>query len=265
MAVVNQIDAYCDAAPRAAADAEDHGSFTVFLRRGPGWAYYARPRLGVDAAAPDDVEAVLRRQRERSVPRAFEWVENTAPWVGPAVEAAGLEVERNPLLVLDELAPPRAALEADVRLLEPDDPDLPLVLAVQEVSFGAGGTERGDDGTEALPAAVAAQPPGRLGFARQRMEQGRTRIAAAFVDGSAVAAGAHQPLDGVTEIVGVATLPAYRRRGLGAALTAALADDAVRLGVDLIFLSAAGDDVAAIYERLGFGRVGFACEARPPE
>ena len=68
----------------------------------------------------------------------------------------------------------------------------------------------------------------------------------------------------MTEIVGVATLPAYRRRGIGAALTAALADDAVRLGVGLIFLSAAGDDVAAIYERLGFRRVGFACEARPP-
>ena len=38
----------------------------------------------------------------------------------------------------------------------------------------------------------------------------------------------------------------------------------MRLGVGLIFLSAQGDEVAAIYERLGFRRVGFACEARLP-
>ena len=167
------------------------------------------------------------------------------------------------MLVLDELWNPGAGVPAEVRLLEPDDPALAYAQAVQEISFGAGGTGRGEIGTEGLEAAVASQPPGRLDFARQRIEEGRTRTAAAFVDGVPVAAGSHQPLDGVTEIVGVATLPAFRRRGIGAALTAALADDAVRLGVGLIFLSAEGDEVAAIYERLGFGRVGFACEARP--
>jgi GNAT superfamily N-acetyltransferase len=264
VAVVDEIDAYCDAAPRAAADAEDHGPFTVFLRRGAGWPYYARPRLGAQGAGSGEVEAVLRRQREHNVPRAFEWVEEVSPWVGPALEAAGLEVERHPLLALGELTPPRCEVAADLRMLAADDPDLPLVQAVQDVSFGAGGTERGEIGVEALAAAVETQPPGRVEFARQRIAQGRTRTAAAFVDGTAVAAGAHQPLDGVTEIVGVATLPAFRRRGIGAALTAALAGDAERLGVHLIFLSAADDDVAAIYERLGFGRVGFACEARPP-
>ena len=168
------------------------------------------------------------------------------------------------MLVLDELRIPGAGVPAEVRLLEADDPALAHAQAVQEISFGAGGTGRGEVGTEGLEAAVASQPPGRLEFARQRMAEGRTRTAAAFVDGVPVAAGSHQPLDGVTEIVGVATLPAFRRRGIGAALTAALADDAVRLGVGLIFLSAQGDEVAAIYERLGFRRVGFACEARLP-
>ena len=263
MAVVREIDAYCDAAPRAAADAEDIGSFTVFLRRGAGWPYYARPRLDAPPAAAGDIDAVLRHQTERDVPRAFEWIEETAPWAGPALSGAGLAIERHPMLVLDELWNPGAGVLAEVRLLEPDDPALAYAQAVQEISFGAGGTGRGEIGTEGLEAAVASQPPGRLDFARQRIEEGRTRTAAAFVDGVPVAAGAHQPLGGVTEIVGVATLPAFRRRGIGAALTAALADDAVRLGVGLIFLSAEGDEVAAIYERLGFGRVGFACEARP--
>ena len=264
MASVREIDAYLDAAPRAAADAEDIGSFTAFLRRGAGWPYYARPRLDAPPAAPGDIDAVLRRQAEREVPRTFEWVEETAPWAGPALSAAGLEIERHPMLVLDELRIPGGGVPAEVRMLEPDDPALAQAQGVQEVSFGAGGTERGEAGTEALEAAMASLPPGRLEFARQRMREGRTRTAAAFVDGVPVAAGSHQPLGGVTEIVGVATLPAFRRRGIGAALTAALADDAVRLGVGLIFLSAEGDEVAAIYERLGFRRVGFACEARLP-
>ena len=68
----------------------------------------------------------------------------------------------------------------------------------------------------------------------------------------------------MTEIVGVATLPSARRRGLGTAVTAALIDDARAAGLDTIFLSAASDDVARVYERLGFVRVGHAGMASPP-
>ena len=62
----------------------------------------------------------------------------------------------------------------------------------------------------------------------------------------------------MTEIVGVATLPSARRRGLGAAVTAALVDDARRGGADIVFLSAGSDDIARVYGRLGFERVGTA-------
>jgi predicted GNAT family acetyltransferase len=65
----------------------------------------------------------------------------------------------------------------------------------------------------------------------------------------------------VTEIVGVATLPAARRRGLGAAITAALVADAQQRGVDVIFLSAGSEAVARIYERVGFRRIATACIA----
>jgi predicted GNAT family acetyltransferase len=81
--------------------------------------------------------------------------------------------------------------------------------------------------------------------------------------GEPIGVGSHQPLNGVTEIVGVATLPAYRRRGVGAAVTGALADDAVRRGIRTVFLSAADADVARLYERLGFRRVATACIAEP--
>ena len=85
----------------------------------------------------------------------------------------------------------------------------------------------------------------------------------AGADGIPVATAAHQPLDGVTEIVGVATLPAYRRRGLGAAVTAALVADALERGVETVFLSAADEDVARMYASVGFRRVGTAGVAVP--
>ena len=74
-----------------------------------------------------------------------------------------------------------------------------------------------------------------------------------------VAAGAHQPVGDVTEIVGVATLPAVRRQGLGGAVTGALVEDALERGVETVFLSAGSDDIARVYARLGFRRVGTAC------
>ncbi len=67
----------------------------------------------------------------------------------------------------------------------------------------------------------------------------------------------------VVEIAGVATLPAARRRGLGAAVTAALARRALDDGADLVFLAAGSDDIARVYLRVGFRRVGTACIAEP--
>jgi predicted GNAT family acetyltransferase len=67
----------------------------------------------------------------------------------------------------------------------------------------------------------------------------------------------------VTEVVGVATLPSARRRGIGAAVTGALVAHALASGLGLVFLSAASDDVARIYERLGFRRVARAGIAEP--
>jgi predicted GNAT family acetyltransferase len=67
----------------------------------------------------------------------------------------------------------------------------------------------------------------------------------------------------VTEITGVATLPSARRRGLGALVTGRLVQDARERGAELIFLSAGSEDIARVYARLGFERVGTACIAEP--
>ena len=81
----------------------------------------------------------------------------------------------------------------------------------------------------------------------------------AETDYGPVAAGAHQPVGGVTEIVGVATLPAMRRQGLGGAVTGALVEDALAHGAETVFLSAGSDEIARVYARLGFRQIGTAC------
>lgn len=73
-----------------------------------------------------------------------------------------------------------------------------------------------------------------------------------------LAVGMHNPLIPVTELVGVATLPALRRRGLAAAVTAVLIADARRRDVDTVFLSAADDAVAHMYQAVGFTKVATA-------
>ena len=82
-------------------------------------------------------------------------------------------------------------------------------------------------------------------------------------DTGPVAVGSHQPVDGVCEITGVGTLPVARRRGLAAAVTAALVADAHARGVHTVFLSADGEHVARIYRGVGFHRAGTSCIGAP--
>jgi GNAT superfamily N-acetyltransferase len=155
------------------------------------------------------------------------------------------------------------AVAARLRRLEPDDPDLAASRAVADIAFGAPGTERGAAGPRERDAAVGNFPEARLAAVRERMAAGLTITVVAEDDAGIEAVGSHQPVGDVTEVVGVATLPSARRRGLGAAVTAALVDDARRGGADIVFLSAGSDEIARVYGRLGFERVGTAGIAQP--
>jgi predicted GNAT family acetyltransferase len=106
--------------------------------------------------------------------------------------------------------------------------------------------------------------PQVLDFMRDRARRGWSISYAAFDANGPIAVATHQPVGSVTEIVGVATLPSARRRGIAAALTAALVADARGRGVATVFLGADSDDVARIYERVGFRRIGGTGAAEKP-
>ncbi|MQY12634.1 hypothetical protein SRB5_27700 [Streptomyces sp. RB5] len=245
--LVEAIEAYYDAVPRAAARVEEFGALRLFVREGAGFPYYARPGSGA-AGDVSDVVKVRARQRELGVPEAFEWVAEVTPWLRAAVEGAGLAVSEHPLLVLaGEPAAEVAVPDVEVRLLAADDPALGLALAVTHVAFGAEGT--------AEEIAVRLAGDGTVAVNTGAIGAGR-KVVAAAVDpaGRVLCAGSCMPVGGVAEIAGVGTLPGARRRGLAYAVTRALAVAARGRGVSTVFLSAEDESVARIYRRLGFVR-----------
>ncbi|MFF8608971.1 GNAT family N-acetyltransferase [Streptomyces sp. NPDC015346] len=262
IAMLRRLEDYYDAVPRSAARAEAFGPLTLFVREGDGWPYYARPALGhTGDVSVAEVERVRARQRELGVPEAFEWVAETTPGLRAAVEESGLVVHEHPLMVLDgegegdgagtgagERVPVPDGVT--VRMIGTDDPALPSAAAAPYAAFGV-------DPSPAAAAQLAA-----------RIDAGLTRLAAAVdATGTALCAGqyqpVHQPVGAVAEVVGVGTLPAARRRGLGLAVTAALVADARARDVETVFLTATDGDVARLYGRLGFRTIGTALIAEP--
>ncbi|WP_342668314.1 GNAT family N-acetyltransferase [Actinoplanes subtropicus] len=226
------------------------------------------------------------------VPEAFEWVHETTPDLLAVARSAGLEVLLAPLLVLDPaaLVPDLPVPGATVSLLDPSSPtyasDLAASRAVANLAFAdppaatpleevtAVATEPAQPLEPALlvePAGPAERDAATQPLSEAMVEGFRARAA----DGTYVSAVVTSPADGilaggilmrsgdVAEVAGVSTLPSARRRGYASQLTAALARRALADHVSLVFLSAGNDDVARLYTRVGFRRIGTACIAEP--
>jgi GNAT superfamily N-acetyltransferase len=245
--LLERIERYYDAAPRASATTEEVGPFTLFLRSDPrGWPYYARPRSGLGATpSAQEVRAVLDRQKELAVPQQLEWVGELVPGLAEAARDAGMVVTDHPLMVLSQPMPAPEVTGVDLRLLDGDDPTLGAVHS----AIGAGFEESDEVGSADAP------------FLRDRVARGLIRLVGAYQAGAPVGGGSHQPNGPVTELTGIAVVPRARSRGVGAAITAALVEDARALGVRTVFLSAGTSRVADIYARVGFTRVATACIA----
>ncbi|MEU4691264.1 GNAT family N-acetyltransferase [Actinoplanes sp. NPDC023714] len=276
----DRLERFYDALPRPWARAEEIGSLNLFVREGEGWPYYARPRLGSHAPSAADILETRRRQRDLGLPESFEWVHETTPDLLAVARSAGLDVLLAPLLVLDPaaLVPDLPIRDARIRYLDPAAPSFPADLrasrAVARLGFGApayraplevventlvidgaGPAER-DAAEELTPEAVEGT--------RRMLESGDyvTAVAESPTEGI-LATATSQRVGTVAEIVGVATLPSARNRGYASQLTATLTGRLLARGVDLVLLSAGDDDVARLYTRVGFRRVGTACIAEP--
>jgi GNAT superfamily N-acetyltransferase len=272
--LLDRIERYFSLAPLPDAQVHAVGPLQVPIGS-PEWPHSARPVPGQEGAVTvADVRAAVALQERSGVPAAVEWLGDRCRGLAQVARTAGLTVDEQPLLVAAD--PVEVLLPAEVRLylVGADDPKLGLYQRLAELAFanpgpaapvpvGAG---RGTPDVALGDPGPAELPPTEL--LRERVASGRTVMMVAVDDGQPVAIGSHQPVevDGteISEVVGVATLPRFRGRGLGAGLTSALVEHA-RQSADLVFLSAGDDDVARVYERAGFARVGTSCLAeRPP-
>ncbi len=256
--LLERLDRYFDRVPRDVVTATDVGPFTVF-GRSQGWAYYARPRFGADRFTVADIEAVRTRQRRLGVPEEIEWIDERAPSLAGTCIAAGLQVDHHQLLVLDRLQPAPAPPGFSLQMAT-DIQTIAATRAAVRIGFTHGGTDPGPQGAAERDRELASGDQAAA-FAAGLVAQGLLTIGCASDETGVVAGGSSQPRGDTAEIVGVATLPAARRRGLGSAVTTLIVDHALQQGIELCLLSAQDDAVAAIYARLGFRTVGTVCAA----
>ncbi|MEU1124583.1 GNAT family N-acetyltransferase [Streptomyces sp. NPDC005899] len=219
------------------------GPFTV--RHNPDWelrfANYAIPDRGAEPTAGDVADLVAAMRAHDRLPR-LEFLPSWAPAVEQALLDAGFTVEsRAPVLVCTPAALRVPGPVDGLRIAEPRTEDeFASAAAVQHTGFGG---EGGPD-------------DGMIAWLRTATADGGVS-ALATVDGlPAGAGGCSAPVDGIGELAGLAVADVFRRRGVGAALSAWLTATAFERGFDTVWLEPGSPDVERIYAGIGYRRAG---------
>jgi ribosomal protein S18 acetylase RimI-like enzyme len=198
----------------------------------------------VDKGATDKaIEALRAIFKRRNAVLEIEYNEALFPSVQQWLEAAGLTlVERNALMACspEGFKPPAASAVKLHRLTgASDNSDLE---AFQTIRWTNGG-----DNQDAVPSVEQL---------RRELASTTSVYLLALLDGERAGTGVSHTLEGAAEVVGVVTRADQRRRGVAATVTADLVSRAFAAGGDFVFLDAANEGAARIYEALGFKRFG---------
>lgn len=218
--------------------------FTLFFHRTDTLRFfnYAIPAAPITGDVQSELRAVRAAFVERNRQPRFEFLEEYTPALASALEAAGFACEgRYPMMVCtpDTLTPAPDVTGLTLTLLEPGATveDARGFLTAQRLGF---------DPTNPHPVTdqEITEFLGRLDL---------NGYVLAKLEGVAVSAGVFTvPYNGVTELAGIATLPAYRRRGIAAALTEYATRAAFARGVEIACLSAGDEQASRVYTRVGF-------------
>lgn len=222
--------------------------FHLYIHPSDSFKYfnYAIPDAPVEALSAEQLAALRTAFAERGRTLRFEFLHEYTPRLRGLLDGLGVQSEgENPLLVCTAETWTAVALPdgLQVRRLTAASPDAELAAQIEVGSRGFGEEGRG-------------ATPERITDLRRRLGLGGAYFGAWLGD-EPVGVGAYTvPLDGFTELVGIATLPEYRRRGIAGAVTAEMARSAFSEGVQTAFLTAADDDASRVYQRAGFRRIG---------
>ena len=221
------------------------GPFRVVLATEPGAGSWVTLVDGETTQA--DVQGAVGRLRSMfartKAELQIEFNESVAPQAGAWLEASGLRpTERNPLMACrPEGFRPFAAPGVTLQQLGPSSP-APDLTAFQDIRW----TDGGEVDRPAPPAA-------RL---QKELASPSSVYLLAWLDGRAAGTGVSHALQGAAEIVGIVTRIQSRRRGVAATVSSELVARHFAGGGDFVFLDAANEEAARVYERLGFERFG---------
>lgn len=233
--------------------------FTLFFHATDPLPFFNYAIPNASAAPFGDLAEPLARLRaefaaRRRVPR-FEFVEACAPALSAALEAHGFILENRAQLMVCPRGSERAAPAVAGLEVEALDAGTPLeqfgfFLDVQRLAFG-------------LPSPNPATSEDARSL-RDSLGDGFALVGR--IGGRLVATAMIQPgEDGLSELVGVATLDEFRRQGIGGALSFEAVRRAFGHGTSLVFLSAADARAGHVYEAAGFSPAGHALFYRAPE
>ena len=212
------------------------GPFLATFTPGTDHPYlnYAIPDDGAEPGE-EDLAALEELFTARGLVPRVEALASTAPAAEAALRAAGWEEEAR-LVVMTCSAPSDLAAPPDVELIVPEDPEAQDALVqVQAEAFG-----------EPTPA------PGAGGEKQALLARGGQAVLA-LAGGHPAAGGIIvAPVEGVAELAGLGVLEPFRRRGIGAAVTAELTRRALASGTRLVWLTPGDAGAERIYARAGF-------------
>ena len=196
-----------------------------------------------DGAVPtgEEVAALVAAFERRSRKPRLEYLPSVAPAVEAALLAGGFRVEaRPPLMVCTPETAGEVPAAAGIEVLVPaEDAEFAGVVTVAKEAYD-------NDLSPATKKEVAGRKRllaegGCVVLARD--EQTREPAGSGICDVAR---------EGVTELAAVAVRPAFRRRGIAAAVTFRLVREAFAKGVKVVWLTPDDEQAERIYGRAGF-------------
>ncbi|HKP51070.1 MAG TPA: GNAT family N-acetyltransferase [Chloroflexia bacterium] len=242
----SRIQSYLRVASSHGRETERIGPFlgTFDLSTENAYLNYAIPDDGA-TPSPADIAALITAYERRWRKPRLEYISKLAPAVEQTLIDAGFEVERRtPLMVCTPGSEQFVPTPPGMELLVPTtDDEISGLMMAQNEAFGQ-----------------ALNTPDAEAIASFRSSMAGGMIAIMARDeatGEPAGGGVGTiPYDGITEIAGIGVREAYRRRGIAAALTSRLLQEAFAAGVTLPFLMAAAEAEERIYARAGFTTIG---------